>query len=132
MAGLKEYPVAAVLRAENLSRARDFYTQVLGLEPIGDESSQGDVMLEAGDGSLLDVYERPGMAAPENTTLVFGVPKDHFDETVAELRSKGVMFEEYDVPEMQIRTVNGVGEMDGERMAWFKDTEGNIISIGTM
>jgi hypothetical protein len=44
------------------------------------------------------------------------------------LRSKGVIFEEYDYPDF--KTVNGVAQMGTERVAWFKDSEGNIIAIG--
>jgi len=56
------------------------------------------------------IYERPGMPAPENTTLGFAVDADRFDALVAELRGKGVVFEDYDVPEMGLKTVDGVAE----------------------
>jgi hypothetical protein len=46
---------------------------------------------------------------------------------VAELRSRGIVFEEYDLP--GLKTINGIADMDGERAAWFKDSEGNILSI---
>jgi hypothetical protein len=49
-----------------------------------------------------------------------------------ELRSKGVKFEEYDMPDMGIKTSNGVAEFDGMKSAWFKDSEGNILNIMTM
>jgi hypothetical protein len=59
------------------------------------------------------------------------------EATVAELRSRGVVFEEYDFPGM--KTVNGIAEVAGnypskgglgERAAWFKDSEGNLLGIG--
>ena len=89
-------------------------------------------MFEAGGGSMLMVYENPGLKAPENTTLGFGVSADRFDALMDELRSKGVAFEEYDIPEMGLKTVNGVAEMDGMKSAWFKDSEGNILNIVVM
>lgn len=128
MAGLGDYPVAGVLRAEDLARAAKFYTEVLGLKKA--QAVQG--MFEAGDGTMVMVYERPGMPAPENTALGFGVPADRFDELLADLKAKGVVLEDYDIPEMGLKTVNGVADFDGSRGAWFKDSEGNIINIATM
>jgi hypothetical protein len=46
---------------------------------------------------------------------------------VAELKSRGVKFEEYDMPEM--KTVNGIAVAGGAKAAWFKDTEGNIMAL---
>jgi len=122
--------MAAVLRADDLARARKFYTEVLGLTP-GPSSVAGDMFM-AGDETAVLIYERPGMPAPENTTLGFAVRADQFDALVAELRGKGVVFEEYDVPEMGLKTVNGVAIVEGIKSAWFKDTEGNIVSMAVM
>jgi hypothetical protein len=55
---------------------------------------------------------------------------------VAELRSRGVVFEEYDIPGM--KTVDGIAEIEGnypskgtgERGVWFHDSEGNLLGIG--
>jgi catechol 2,3-dioxygenase-like lactoylglutathione lyase family enzyme len=132
MAGLGDFPVAAVLRADDYARAAKFYTEVLGFEAVPSPGPTPQGMFRAGEGTMVMIYERPGMAAPENTTLGLGVPDDRFDAIVADLRSKGVMFEEYDMPEIGLKTVNGVAEMDGAKSAFFKDTEGNIISIATM
>ena len=132
MAGLGDYPVGAVLRAEKLTRAAKFYTEVLGLDPtpVGGPSAEG--MLSAGDGTGVMIYEGPGMPAPQNTTLGFGVPRGRLDEVVADMRAKGVTFEEYDLPEIGLKTVDGMAEIEGVRLAWFKDSEGNIVSIATM
>ena len=130
MSGLADYPVSAVLRAENLERAKRFYSEALGLteRPLGEEMA----MFEAADGGKVMLYERPGMPAPENTTLGFGIPADAFDSVMADLRAKGVVFEEYDIPEIGLKTVGGVAETDGWKSAFFKDTEGNIISLNSM
>jgi len=130
MSGLGEFPVGAVLRAESLERARKFYTEVLGLTER--EGSVGETWFDAGAGTMVSVYERPGMPAPQNTTLGFGVPADKFDEVMADLRARGVVFEEYDIPEMNLKTLNGVADYEGNKVAWFKDSEDNILSLGSM
>ena len=57
-----------------------------------------------------------------------GIVVDDLDATMKDLESRGVTFEEYDLP--GIKTVKGVVTMpDGSRGAWFKDTEGNILSL---
>lgn len=131
MAGLSDFPMTGVLRAEDFERAKKFYTEVLGLVEGRDMGADGS-MFVAGDGSMVMIYERRGMPAPQNTTLGFAIPADKFDSTVADLRAKGVVFEEYDMPEAGITTVNGIVDIDGSKMAWFKDSEGNILNIATM
>ena len=133
MTGLRDIPVSGVLRAEDFQRARKFYTEVLGLVEApesGGPATQG--MFVAGAGSRVTVYERPGLPAPANTTLGFGVPADKFDELVAELRAKGVVFEDYDLPEIGLKTVAGIAMFEKNKAAWFKDSEGNIVSLSTM
>ena len=43
---------------------------------------------------------------------------------MAELKSKGVKFEEYNMPGMR----NGIMTAGGAKSAWFRDTEGNILA----
>ena len=66
------------------------------------------------------IYERPGMPAPQNTTLGFNLPPDQFDAVAADLRARGVTFEDYDIPEIGLKTVNGIAEFEGAKAAWFK------------
>ena len=133
MADLGEFPVAGVLRAEDMARAKKFYAEVLGLKAIeAPGSDEGMGMYTAGGGTMVMIYERPGMPAPQNTTLGFGVALDKFDEVIADLRGKGVIFEDYDLPDIGLKTVDGVGDNNGAKVAWFKDTEGNIINIASM
>ncbi len=133
MAGLAETMVCGVVRAESYARAKKFYTDVLALKQ-GQEfpGPGGGGMFECAGGTMLMVYERPGSLAPENTVLAFGVAADKFDALLGDLRSRGVKFEEYDIPEMGLKTVNGVAEMGGMKGAWFKDTEGNILNVASM
>jgi catechol 2,3-dioxygenase-like lactoylglutathione lyase family enzyme len=53
---------------------------------------------------------------------------DDVEATVAELRANGVIFEEYNLP--GLKTVNGIAEIAGDKGAWFKDSEGNLLAIG--
>ncbi len=131
MAGLADYEAGAIIRAEDYERAAKFYTEVLGLAPgETNEHLTREGMFIAGSGTTIGVYERPGMPAPQNTTLGFKVPVDKIEDVVADLRNKGVVFEEYDIPEIGLKTVNGIAEVEGMKSAWFKDSEGNIHVIG--
>lgn len=134
MAGLGDYPAAAVLRAEDLARAKKFYTDVLGLKPgdVPGLASEDMGMFTAGDGTMIMLYARPGMPAPQNTALGFGLPADKFDEVAADLRARGVTFEDYDLPEIGLKTVDGIAEFEGNKSAWFRDSEDNVINIAAM
>lgn len=133
MAGLGDMMVGGVLRAEDYDRAKKFYTEVLGLaEARETPGPTREGSFGAGGGTMVSIYERPGLPAPQNTTLNFTVPADKIDSVVAELRTKGVVFEDYDIPEIGLKTVNGVAEFEGNKVAWFNDTEGNIISVASM
>ena len=134
MAGLSDYPAAAVLRAEDLARAKKFYTDVLGLKPrdLPGPASEDLGMFTAGDGTMVLIYARPGMPAPQSTALGFGLPADKFDEVAADLRARGVSFEDYDIPEIGLKTVNGIAEFEGSKAAWFRDSEDNIVNIASM
>lgn len=119
----------AVLRVADYQRARRFYTETLGL-PIQDapgEMAGGMGTVMTGSGTGFQLYENKALPAPQNTTL--GLMVQDFDMTFQELKGRGVMFEEYDIPAMGIKTVGGVSEMQGVKSAWFKDSEGNIINL---
>lgn len=117
----------AVLRAQDYQRAKRFYTETLGLE-VRDVPNERSGMVMTGEGTSFLIYENPKLSAPQNTALGFAV-KD-FDKTFEELKGRGVKFEDYDIPEMGIRTQGGVAEMQGYKGAWFTDSEGNILQIG--
>jgi catechol 2,3-dioxygenase-like lactoylglutathione lyase family enzyme len=106
------------------AQAIDFYTRTLGLEVY--EETGGDVIFAAGGGTLLGIYQTDHAGQAGHTLAAFFV--DDLDATMAALRERGVTFEEYDFPEL--KTVDGIAELDGERGAWFKDPDGNILGIG--
>jgi catechol 2,3-dioxygenase-like lactoylglutathione lyase family enzyme len=112
----------ATLAASDQERARRFWKDVFGLEPVRNEGG-GDFYVIGGTGVL--VYE--SQFAGTNKATAFSIMTDDLDRDMAALRAKGVEFHEYDLP--GIKTENGVIDMDGERGAWFDDSEGNIISL---
>jgi predicted enzyme related to lactoylglutathione lyase len=132
MAALGSTPAVAVLRADDLGRAKNFYITVLGFTEDTSSSTEGMAFFSAGGGTAFTIYARPGIPAPENTALAFPVAPDQFDGIAAELRDRGVVFEDYDIPELKLHTVDGIAQFDGSKTAWFKDTEGNILNLVSM
>ncbi|MBT2512125.1 VOC family protein [Arthrobacter sp. ISL-30] len=123
---LKDQPVATVLPAHDIARAREFYRDKLGLEP---DNAEAEDYLEykCGNGTEFLLYQTENAGSAKNTQMGWMV-KDLKSE-VAELRSRGVVFEDYDFP--GLKTENGIATMpDGKLAAWFLDSEGNILSVG--
>lgn len=117
-----EWTFSATIPAKDLEGTRKFYEGVLGLEVVTE--SPAGVTYRSGD-SVLNLYPTEFAGTAKHTLGGF-VVKD-LDASMADLRAKGVKFEEYDMP--GLKTVNGVAELGGEKGAWFKDPEGNILSI---
>jgi catechol 2,3-dioxygenase-like lactoylglutathione lyase family enzyme len=113
----------ATIPAQDLERARSFYADKLGLQP--EEEGPEGLHYRCGDGAFL-LFESSGEASGTHTQLGWDV--DDIEATVATLRDQGVVFEEYDLPDF--KTVNGIADIEGERGAWFKDSEGNLLAIG--
>jgi catechol 2,3-dioxygenase-like lactoylglutathione lyase family enzyme len=135
---LKEYAmlsdgrVATRLPAQDLDRARRFYSEKLGLEPA--DERPGGLLYRCG-GSEFALFASAG--ASPGTFTQMGWTVDDIDAEVAELKRRGVEFEEVDVP--GLRTVDGIADVEGnypskgakgERAAWFRDSEGNMLGMG--
>jgi catechol 2,3-dioxygenase-like lactoylglutathione lyase family enzyme len=132
VSSLSRSHVAARLPAADLERARRFYSEKLGLEPS--EERPGGLLYRMGDGEFA-LFESGGTSSGTFTQMAFEV--EDLEAVVEELRARGVEFEEYDLP--GLTTVNGVAEVEGEypskggkgeRAAWFRDSEGNMLGIG--
>lgn len=123
---LSQAPVAAVLPAMDIARAKKFWTEQVGLSLKMDD--QGMFVLEAGAGTVLVIYDRQDPKRGGNTQVSFMV-KD-IEAEVEQLRSRGVKFEDYDMP--GLKTVNGIASHGDQKSAWFIDTEGNIIAVNSM
>lgn len=114
--------VWAALPAQDFDRAKAFYADVLGLEPA--EATEQDAVYRVGAMEFL-VFPSMGKASGDHTQLAFEV--EDLGGTVKALRDNGVVFEEYDLP--GFKSVDGIVQLHGERGAWFKDSEGNLIAI---
>jgi catechol 2,3-dioxygenase-like lactoylglutathione lyase family enzyme len=120
---LSSAPCQTTLPASDLDRARHFYEGTLGFVPI--EVQPRGVRYEAAGGSHFLVFPSSGRASGDHTQIGFQV--DDIASEVAELRSRGVVFETYSMPQFDARTM--IATFPGTRSAWFKDTEGNLIGI---
>jgi catechol 2,3-dioxygenase-like lactoylglutathione lyase family enzyme len=123
--------VATRLPAQDLDRARRFYAEKLGLEPS--EERPGGLLYRFSSGEFT-LYGSAGTSPGTFTQMAVEV--DDLDTVVAELKRRGVVFEEVDLP--GLRTVDGVAEVEGnypskggkgERAAWFRDSEGNLLGL---
>lgn len=129
---LQNSDVAARIPAQDLARARSFYSSKLGLEPV--EERPGGLRYKCGN-SYFVLFESAGSASGSHTQMAWEV--DDIQATVRELRQLGIVFEKYDLP--GLKTINGIAEVQGnypskggigEKGAWFRDSEGNLLAIG--
>jgi predicted enzyme related to lactoylglutathione lyase len=121
---LQKSPMYAYLPATDLARARRFYEDKLGFEPREDETS-GGVVYEFAGGTACFLYPTPNAGTSKASQAFWAV--DDLEREVADLKAKGVTFEEYDLPD--IKTKAGIATTNGTKAAWFKDTEGNILAL---
>jgi predicted enzyme related to lactoylglutathione lyase len=117
---------AAALPAQDLDRAKAWYSEKLGLTPTGVDLT-GGVVYELSQGTGFLLFQSSGKPSGTHTQMALEV--QDFDATLRDLKARGVKLEEYDLP--GLKTVNGVAEMGDLKAAWFKDSEGNVIGIGT-
>ncbi|MEV0198794.1 VOC family protein [Nonomuraea sp. NPDC050691] len=124
--------VATRLPAQDLDRARRFYSERLGLEPV--DERPGGLLYRCG-GAEFVVFQSTGSSPGTFTQMAWEV--DDIETAVSRLGRRGVVFEEVDVP--GFRTRDGIAEITGnypsknargERGAWFRDSEGNLLGIG--
>ena len=122
---LKKARVQATLPAQDLPRARSFYSTKLGLEPV--EEAAGGLTYECG-GTRFLLFPSQGRPSGAHTQIGFGV--ENIEGEVNDLKKRGLVFEEYDVP--GLKTVNGIATMGVLKAAWFKDSEGNLLGVVQM
>jgi catechol 2,3-dioxygenase-like lactoylglutathione lyase family enzyme len=124
--------VATRLPAQDLYRARRFYAEKLGLEPV--DERPGGLLYRCG-GTDFALFRSAG--ASPGTFTQMGWEVDDIETVVSQLQQRGVVFEDVDLP--GFRTKNGIADIDGnypsknargERAAWFRDSEGNLLGIG--
>jgi len=120
---LQDAPMFAYIPAKDVSRARKFYEERLGFTPRREQG--GGVMYEFANHTACFLYPTPNAGTSRASQAFWQV--DDIEREVAELKARGVAFEEYDLP--GLKTEKGIATGGGAKAAWFKDTEGNILAI---
>ena len=124
---LQNAPMYAYLPAKDVARARKFYETKVGLKP--GEEIEGGVAYPFGDHTAAFLYPAGENAGTSKASQAFWKVKD-VEREVAELRSRGVTFETYEPDEIGGLTMkDGIASGGGMKVAWFKDTEGNILAL---
>jgi predicted enzyme related to lactoylglutathione lyase len=119
---LKTAPIRAYIPASDVQRARRFYEDKIGLVPRLEFA--GGVIYECG-GTEVFLYPTPN-AGTSKASQAFWQVAD-VEAEVADLKARGVTFEEYDMPGVTMR--NSIATGGGAKTAWFKDSEGNILAV---
>ena len=120
---LQNFPMYAYIPAKDVARARQVYEGKLGFR--AKEEVAGGVIYAFKDKTACFLYPTPN-AGTSLASQAFWQVED-VEREVSELKARGVVFEEYDVPGQ--RSPSGVVTAGGAKAAWFKDSEGNILAI---
>ena len=121
---LQKHPMYAYIPARDLARARAFYEQKVGLHPS--QEIAGGVLYASAGGTACFLYPTPNAGTSQASQAFWQV--DDVDREIEELKSRGIVFEDY--PDMPgERSTSGAVTAGGAKAAWFKDSEGNIMAI---
>jgi catechol 2,3-dioxygenase-like lactoylglutathione lyase family enzyme len=121
---LAELSTHTALPATDIERAKRFYADKLGLVP---ETELPDgLFYRCGAGTRFLLFPSEGASAGTHTQMTWNT--DDIEAEVAALQARGVVFEEYDTPEL--KTINAVATIAESKGAWFKDSEGNLLALG--
>lgn len=120
---LSNSSITTMLPVKDMGRARAFYEGCLGLKP-GGLRPDGKFVYKVG-GSTLALLPKPEGTKADHTAISFQVTD--IEANIKELQRAGVVFEDYDLP--GLKTINHVCVLGAEKVAWFKDTEGNYLCI---
>ena len=125
---LSHSAVEANIPAADLDRAREYYSDKLGLTPVA-EFGEEALRYRTANGTFFNLYRTQYAGQAAHTIAQWHV--DDVDQEVRDLSAKGVVFEIYDMPGVEwngsVATLPGMG-----KAAWFKDSEGNIMCIDEM
>ena len=114
----------ANIAVKNLEISRKFYENILGLEEI-DSVGEEVVVYRCGNAAII-VYQSQYAGTNKATSATWVVGED-MEILVKELKSKGIQFEHYDMPNTTLKDdIHFSGDM---KVAWFKDPDGNILNI---
>jgi predicted enzyme related to lactoylglutathione lyase len=121
---LQKHPLYSYIPAKDVARARRFYEDKVGLKPK--QEIAGGVVYEFGEGTACFLYATENAGTSKASQAFWQV--EDIEREVAELRKRGVQFEDYDVPEMK-KQQDGIYDGGDAKAAWFKDSEGNIFAL---
>ena len=120
---LADYPIHTALPAADLERARRFYAEKLGLTP--EIEGTGGLFYRCGENTRFLLFPSQGAASGTHTQAGWTV--DDIEAEVADLKVRGVVFEEYDTP--SLKTIKSVASTGLTKAAWFKDSEGYLLVL---
>jgi predicted enzyme related to lactoylglutathione lyase len=120
---LQSAPIYSYIPAKDVPRARKFYEDKVGLKPR--QEMDGGVVYQFGKGTACFLYPTPNAGTSKASQAFWQV--DDIEREVAELKKRGVQFEDYDMPDM--KKENSIFSGGGTKVAWFKDSEGNILAL---
>jgi catechol 2,3-dioxygenase-like lactoylglutathione lyase family enzyme len=118
---LRDRRVHTTLPTQDVDGLRRFYEDTLGFEPSA--IRPGVAVYRAGENTLFVISRSGARSSGAHTQMAFTVPD--VDAQVRELKARGVVFEEYEMP----KTVDSVARMPAGRGAWFKDPDGNLLGL---
>ncbi|MEI9420316.1 VOC family protein [Mesorhizobium sp. Cs1299R1N1] len=121
---LENSNATANLAVRDLAKAKAFYAGTLGLKQVHDEG--GELIVYKSGNTTINVY-RSQFAGTNKATAVTWTVGDAIGTVVAALKSKGVVFEHYEMPGLTLEGDVHVGQ--GMKVAWFKDPDGNILNL---
>lgn len=120
---LGEADIYTTIAVRDVELANDFYEGKLGLKRVDD--NPGGVMYQSGSGKLF-VYQSDTAGTNQATCAAWQVTD--VEATLSGLQANGVTFEHFNIPGAEVEGY--IYTMGGQRAAWFKDPDGNILSIG--
>ncbi len=120
---LSERRIHTTIPAADMDRAVRWYEEKLGFKPL--QKLPGATMYRAADDSRFVLYPTPNAGKAPQT--VMGFTTLDVESDVLDLKARGVVFEEYDFPEL--KTIDSIAIRGPVRSAWFRDSEGNILGI---
>lgn len=121
---LADRDAIAMIAVKDLKAAAKFYEEVLGLEKLA--SPEDEVLVFRSGVSKINVYRSDFAGTNKATTATWEVG-DELETIAARLKAKGVVFEHYAMPGLKLEGDVHVGER--MKVAWFRDPDGNILSI---
>jgi catechol 2,3-dioxygenase-like lactoylglutathione lyase family enzyme len=122
---LNERACAAMIPASDFGRAKKWYAETLGFQPAFEDPNGARFL--CAEGTEFWVYPSQFAGTGKQTVLSFFTTE--IEKDVAQLQDSGVTFESYDFPELKTDETGIASAGPGQRAAWFKDSEGNILSL---